>query len=545
MLARVWGLVGLFVGIAGCASSTSDNASPPLTTAGGFAGFIQGAGGAGGTITPGTGSFPNPGGFGGVSGTPMGGTSGLPQGGTSGVAGFGNTPNTGGTPPVNVCGTVFKDCNGNAADGCETNSTDDAANCGACGVVCPPGANASPTCFVSKCSFACQPNWGDCDGVPDNGCETNLLTDNNNCGSCNFRCEGDGGTPCQQGGCECASESQTGKRVPLDIYVLFDQSGSMDQDVTGGTKWDVIKGALQTFVNNPASSGISIGIGYFPVVLAGVNPFCTVDADCAAYGPCVGGIDIGGGARLFGNCAQGDSCQPSAYKADVGIALLPGVAGAIVSSLNAHRPGGGTPTYPALEGSYPYVKSWATAHPNEKTILVLATDGNPSGCANNTVPNIANNLVAPAFAGNPSVMTFVIGVGNSLTSLNQIAQAGGTNTAFIVDTAGADPGGQFLAAMKAIETSVLLGCQYAVPTPTTGEPFDPSKVNVQFTPNGSTATSLGRVADANACTPTAGGWYYDNPSAPKQIILCPSSCTAINAGTGATVEIVLGCATHG
>jgi len=542
MLARVWGLVGLYVAIAGCASSTTDNANPPLAIAG-FGGFIQGAGGGGGTITPGTGSFPTPGGFG---GTPPGGTSGIPQGGTSGVAGFGNTPSTGGTPPVNVCGNVFKDCNGSAADGCETNTTDDGANCGACGVVCPPGANASPTCFVSKCSFACQPNWGDCDGLPENGCETNLLNDNNNCGSCNFKCDGDSGTPCQQGGCECASESQTGQRVPLDFYVLFDRSGSMNEDVAGGTKWDLIKGALQSFVQNPASNGISVGIGYFPMTLPGVPLFCCNDANCNGYGPCTGGLAPALGCdHPFGACAQADSCQPAAYKPDVGIALLPGVSGAIVNSLNAQTTGSGTPTYPALEGSYPYVKTWAAAHPFEKTILVLATDGDPSvGCANNTVPLIASNLVAPALAGNPSILTFVIGVGSSLTSLNQIAAAGGTGQAFIVDTA-ADPAGQFLKAMKDIETSVLLGCQYAVPTPQGGAAFDPSKVNVQFTPNGSTAISLGRVANAGACTPTAGGWHYDNEAAPTQIILCPSSCTAINAGTGATVEIVLGCATHG
>lgn len=540
MLARVWGVLGLCVSVAGCAASAGPNdTSPPLATAG-FGGFVQGSGGSGGTITPGTGSFQNPGGGSGYAGTPMGGVSGIPQGGTSGA---GNTPSTGGTPPVNVCGTVFKDCNGNAADGCETNSTDDAANCGACGVVCPPGANASPTCFVSKCSFACQPNWGDCDGMPDNGCETNLLTDANNCGACNAQCET--GKPCQQGGCECAAESQTGKRVPLDIYVLFDRSGSMNENVTGGTKWDLIKGALQSFVQNPASSGISVGIGYFPMTLPGVPLFCCIDTDCGNYGPCAGGTaPIGGCTHPFGACAKADACQGSAYVPDVPIAILPGVGTAIVNSLNAQNTGSGTPTYPALEGSYPYVKNWATAHPNEKTILVLATDGDPSvGCANNTVPLIASNLVAPALAGNPSIMTFVIGVGSSLTSLNQIAAAGGTGQAFIVDTA-ADPAGQFLAAMKAIETSVLLGCQYAVPAPTTG-PFDPNKVNVQYTPNGSTAISLGKVGNAGQCTPTSGGWYYDNPSAPTQIILCDSSCTAINGGTGATVQIVLGCATHG
>ena len=98
--------------------------------------------------------------------------------------------------------------------------------------------------------------------------------------------------------------------------------------------------------------------------------------------------------------------------------------------------------------------------------------------------------------------------------------------------------------MKAIEGSSLLGCQYTIPTPSSGT-FDPLKVNVQFTPNGSTPTQLGHVANASACTASAGGWYYDNPTAPTQIILCDSSCGAINAGSGATVEVLLGCATRG
>src|SRR5262245_33676855 len=91
-----WGLLGLYVGLAGCAASNGpDNTSPPLASDGGFGGFNQGAmPGAGGTL-PGTGSFPNPGGIGGASGTPIGGTSGIPQGGSSGIAGAGNAPSTG------------------------------------------------------------------------------------------------------------------------------------------------------------------------------------------------------------------------------------------------------------------------------------------------------------------------------------------------------------------------------------------------------------------------------------------------------------------
>jgi len=144
----------------------------------------------------------------------------------------------------------------------------------------------------------------------------------------------------------------------------------------------------------------------------------------------------------------------------------------------------------------------------------------------------------------PPILTFVIGVGASLTSLNQIAASGGTMQALIVDTGSSDPGGDFLAALKKINTSPALGCQYAIPAPPSGPP-DYTKVNVELTPENSTPTALKHVADASGCTPTGGGWFYDNNTKPQQIILCGSTCTSINNGVSVEVDVVLGCASIG
>jgi hypothetical protein len=335
-------------------------------------------------------------------------------------------------------------------------------------------------------------------------------------------------------GGQCATSSVTAQEVPLDIYVLFDQSLSMNDSVTGGTKWNAMTGALTTFVQSSASNGTSIGIGYFPLVVPNAPTTCTVDTDCGSFGPC----------ESTQVCTKADACLASNYAPEVPIATLPGVATAIVGSLNAHSPNGYTPTYPALQGSYQYVTSFAQAHKQDNVILVLATDGDPTTCNANTnnVNSIATNLVAPALAGTPKIMTFVVGIGSSLTSLNQIAQSGGSQQAFIVDTAGADPGGQFLAILKAIRGSVLLGCQYEIPTPASG-PLDPSKVNLQLLPTGGSPTLIKQVPAASACNSTAGGWYYDNPSAPTRIILCNSTCTAVNSTAGTSVAVALGCPT--
>ncbi|MCA3016190.1 MAG: hypothetical protein INH41_27720, partial [Myxococcaceae bacterium] len=75
-----------------------------------------------------------------------------------------------GTCQVNTCTGTFRDCNGSAADGCETNVATSTSNCGACGQVCSrPFSSAS--CVSSTCQYACLPGRVDADGDPSNGCE--------------------------------------------------------------------------------------------------------------------------------------------------------------------------------------------------------------------------------------------------------------------------------------------------------------------------------------------------------------------------------------
>jgi hypothetical protein len=329
----------------------------------------------------------------------------------------------------------------------------------------------------------------------------------------------------------CASSTYEGESMPLDIFIMFDQSGSMNEKANSGTKWDAVKGALQTFVNDPASAGIGVGIQYFPLGIP--------TTPCTMNGPDCQCIDIFI-AMLCSSTAQG-SCTVDDYaKPDVPIGQLPAVAPAIVSSLNAHQPGGQTPTMPAVQGALNYATSWAQAHTDRKTVFVLATDGNPTGCDRNTntPDNIASMVVAPAAAANPAVKTFVIGVGDSLTSLNAIAAAGGTNQALIIDTAG-DPGKQFLDAMKQIR-GVSLACDFVIPKPADGGGLDYSRVNVSFTSNG-TQELVGYAASPSACDPTTGGWYYDNPANPTKLALCPATCNQATVSVSVAVDILLGC----
>jgi hypothetical protein len=203
-----------------------------------------------------------------------------------------------------------------------------------------------------------------------------------------------------------------------------------------------------------------------------------------------------------------------------------------------HSPTTSTPTSAALQGAVDHAKAWKQSHPSDAVVAVLATDGDPSEC-DTSLPNI-DAIAANALAGTPSVMTFVIGVGPSLSSLNGIAAAGGTTAAFLVDTGG-NVNQQFLDAMNAIRHAAL-GCQYQIPTPSSGTP-DFGEVNVVYQPMGGSAQTFPNVMGLASCPANGNGWYYDNPANPTQIILCPASCSLVEADMTGEVDVTLGCST--
>jgi hypothetical protein len=105
-----------------------------------------------------------------------------------------------------VCAPGFGDCNANLADGCETNTATSAAHCGGCGRTCAP-PNATGSCAAGSCGIArCNPGFGDCDGNPANGCETNLNTAAAHCGRCGGACSLSNATAaCSAGVCAVAA----------------------------------------------------------------------------------------------------------------------------------------------------------------------------------------------------------------------------------------------------------------------------------------------------------------------------------------------------
>ncbi len=103
---------------------------------------------------------------------------------------------------ITMCTAPLASCDGNSMNGCEVNTNTDVANCGSCRNVCTV-VNGTAICSGGSCAVgSCNMGRADCDRMLTNGCEVNTLTEVNNCGGCGLRCNLPNATPvCTNGGC--------------------------------------------------------------------------------------------------------------------------------------------------------------------------------------------------------------------------------------------------------------------------------------------------------------------------------------------------------
>ncbi|HEY3234114.1 MAG TPA: vWA domain-containing protein [Polyangiaceae bacterium] len=316
--------------------------------------------------------------------------------------------------------------------------------------------------------------------------------------------QGTAGSSGSGGSTSCTGVSSEAEALPVDMYIMMDRSVSMTTIPPGGTlsRWDGVKAAIQQFVNDPRATGIGAGIQYFP---ASTDPQDTVT-----------------------NCNASNYATPA-----VEIGLLPGNAMALTQSIQATQPAGFTPTYAALDGALQHAKAWATAHPSRTTVVVFVTDGYPTQC--NLDYGAIDRLARDAWENAPRIRTYVVGIGG-VQNLNQVAQAGGTRTSFLIDQG--DVAGPLVTALLNITTTPL-ACQFQIPPPPAMMAIDPTKVQVIYTPMTGSAEEVPRVDSVGSCaTAPNGGWYFDNPTTPSYIIVCPCTCNRFGAGI---VDIRLGC----
>jgi hypothetical protein len=310
----------------------------------------------------------------------------------------------------------------------------------------------------------------------------------------------------------CSAVVSAAEGIPLDLYVMFDQSGSMSTPSGGGTRLDSVRAALTDFMQDDRSSGLGIGIGYF-----GYLPLGQTSCDAARY-----------------------------EKAAVPVGALPGNLGPMLQSLGAIVPVGETPTAAAIRGGCSYASSWKKAHPERLTVFLLITDGVPEAPVTSKQPGGCNPTLEDAVAATTAcssedgggLATYVVGVGPSLSNLDQIAKAGGTDHAYLVE--GGDVGAQVLAALNAIRGEAQIPCELVIPPASGSESLDYGRVNVAFVDGAGTTHDLYKTLAADCGDDN--GWYYDDESAPNTIRLCDRSCGLVKGDVKGHLDIALGCA---
>ena len=128
------------------------------------------------------------------------------------------------------CEAGWDDCNKDPVDGCEVQVSGDKSNCGTCGNECNQTFAdkhvSGIVCLDGTCqSTGCEAGYGNCDGDNANGCETNLMTPEA-CGNCSNNCtlqyqtkdknytlscvEGSCKTTCARGYANCDNKDHNG-----------------------------------------------------------------------------------------------------------------------------------------------------------------------------------------------------------------------------------------------------------------------------------------------------------------------------------------------
>lgn len=100
--------------------------------------------------------------------------------------------------------TQHSDCKGAGQLCCGNVCIDSSiANCSECGATCS-SLNGTPSCQNNKCVIECTGMFGDCDNVPDNGCETDTNSNADHCGVCGRACATAGtiSRACFEGACD-------------------------------------------------------------------------------------------------------------------------------------------------------------------------------------------------------------------------------------------------------------------------------------------------------------------------------------------------------
>jgi hypothetical protein len=94
--------------------------------------------------------------------------------------------------------------------------------------------------------------------------------------------------------------------------------------------------------------------------------------------------------------------------------------------------------------------------------------------------------------------------------------------------------------VEAVITATPLPCNYTIPPAPAGQNFARDKVNVNYMAPDGMGELFPKADGVDAC-PGNKAWYFDDDTAPSEVLLCPDACAAV--AHGGQIDLAFGCAT--
>jgi hypothetical protein len=304
-----------------------------------------------------------------------------------------------------------------------------------------------------------------------------------------------------QGG--CATVTEVTALLSRDVYVIFDQSSSMNVPLPApgaGTWGQAADEAFVRFVSDSGLRGYGVGLQVLPLGDAG-PPSCTDDYSTPA----------------------------------VPVAALPANGPLLLAAMQSRTPSAFMPLGPALGGAITHMDHLSSGRP----LVLLVTDRLPSECQPRDVAGVA--AIARNGLDLGGVSTHVVGLnlGAAGENLHAIAEAGGTGRATLID-ASADVAEDLYQAMRSVLRSPS-PCRWTVPPPPNAG-LIPEKMGVYYRlPESPDPHFIPRIGSSAQCQgDDAPGWYVGtNGPAGVEVVLCPRSCAQTRDADD--VAVVFGC----
>jgi hypothetical protein len=329
------------------------------------------------------------------------------------------------------------------------------------------------------------------------------------------------------GKCGIVTQRSKNTRMPADIIIGIDTSGSMSEEVL------MVQENLNAFSEQIIKADIDVHVILIADPQTGVLPYYTVD------GPCIA-APLGSG-----NCPD-DSKPPTFVHLNVQIDSF-NMLDKFIEQYPQYK------QY-LRENSLKSFLSISDDNADTTTNAMAVAAGWPQPVIHTADAFIkAINELEPG--PTPDVKWtmwsnwFYAGIYSfSICASSQFGAVGTVYAELIERTNGV--GGDlclqdFKPVFDRLATSVVGGskiaCEWAIPKSPNGEELNVDNTSVQFTVNGKKESPLPRALDKSVCKDHEA-WYYDNPTAPTRVLACPAMCERVQAAREAEVIVLFDCA---